>query len=105
MKNFFKVLAIAALVLYGYLTHAQNTVLTQTIKGVVVDADSKKTLANVSVSLLGSRSGATTDSIGQFKISGVPIGRHSIDVSLIGYESRQVAEIAVTSGKEIYLTI
>ena len=70
-----------------------------------MDADSKKLLVNASISLQGSISGTTTDSAGQFRITGVPIGRRSIQVTFMGYEPAQVAEIAVTSGKEVFLTV
>ncbi|MEO6000179.1 MAG: TonB-dependent receptor [Chitinophagaceae bacterium] len=105
MKNFKIFLAITALVSCSYLSYSQTNTLTQTIKGVVIDADSKKTLRNVSVSLQGSLAGAITDSSGQFRIIGIPIGRHSLQVTLMGYESRQIAEIAVSSGKEVFITV
>lgn len=105
MKNFTKSLAILLLLCYCSLSYSQVNRLTQTIKGVVIDTDSKKTLGNVSVSIQGSQSGTVTDSMGQFRLTGIPIGRHSLQVTLVGYEPKQIAEIAVTSGKEVFITV
>lgn len=89
----------------GTLTYSQTETLSQTIKGIVIDTDSKKGLAAATVMLAGSDKTVLTDSAGNFKINNVAIGRQTIQVSLVGYENNAVSEILVTSGKEISLTI
>jgi hypothetical protein len=105
MKVFSLAVATFIGLLFSFGSSAQNKQLTQAIKGVIVDADSKRPLANASIMIQSTKSGSVSDSTGQFRMSGVPIGRHSIQVSLVGYESKAIAEISVTSGKEVYLTI
>ena len=95
---------ITAMVLSLFIT-AQTTGLSQTIKGSVIDADSKKGLPSANIILVGSNKGVIADSLGNFRINNVSIGRHSIQVSLVGYEPGSIAEILVTSGKEIFLSI
>ena len=45
------------------------------------------------------------DSLGRFALSKVPVGRHSVQASFMGYEPATVREILVTSAKEVYLEI
>lgn len=55
---------------FSTITHAQNAVL---VTGKVTDEDSKKPLANVSVSLMGSTTGVITNDNGDYSIT-VPPG-------------------------------
>jgi hypothetical protein len=62
--------------------HAQN----KTIKGVIIDADTKETLAFVNV-LSGDESyGTSTDIDGKFKIN-IPTSINKLSLSYVGYES------------------
>lgn len=80
--------------------------LVQTIRGVVIDADSKLPISYATVRLTGITGlGAVTDSLGRFTISQTPVGRHSIEVTFMGYEPTLFKEILVTSAKEVNLEI
>ncbi|WP_298740933.1 von Willebrand factor type A domain-containing protein [uncultured Chitinophaga sp.] len=59
------------------------------ITGTVQDAASQTPLAGVTVSLLGSRQGVTTDAKGAFSIA-VPQGKASLRASYIGYQPQTV---------------
>lgn len=102
----FKVVPILLLLLFfnGFL-NAQD--LSQTIKGKVIDADSKATLigVNVLVKTQDALIGATTDIDGFFKIKEVPVGRHDIEISYLGYEPIFMNAVLLTSGKELFLNI
>jgi len=79
--------------------------ITQTVRGRVVDADSRIGLPGANVIVLNSLPliGAITDLNGNFKLEKVPVGRQSIQVSYIGYKSIVRPEIMVSSGKETVL--
>ena len=81
--------------------------LTQTIKGSVLDRDTQTPLlgANVTVKNLEPARGATTDENGHFWIDGIPVGRHDLLITYIGYESHVASEILVSSAKEVVLNI
>ena len=49
--------------------------------------------------------GTTTDEKGQFVLSGIPIGRHNVQATYLGYEPGIFREVLVTSAKEVYLDI
>jgi hypothetical protein len=76
--------------------------LRQTIRGTIVDFDTKQPLPGVTVLILGTSPpiGTITNSIGAFVITDMPVGRHNIQLSYIGYETSIINEILVTSGKE-----
>lgn len=81
--------------------------LTQTLRGTVSDADSKLPLQGVSVLVVGLDPSlmAATDANGEFRFDQVPLGRISLHLSLIGYESLTIPDIEINSGKEKILTI
>lgn len=79
----------------------------QSIKGVVVDSELKSPLFGAVVKLSGdsgTTSNTVTDINGQFKTTNVPIGRYTLQVSMLGYNAKQVY-VMVTSGKEVNVTI
>ncbi len=84
-----------------------NAQYTQTIKGNVYDQASQDKLLGVSVILLSTNPtlGSTTDNDGKFKINNVPIGRYDIQLSYIGYETKVIPAVMVTSGKEVILNV
>ncbi len=81
--------------------------ITQTIKGSVFDIQTKDPLPGASIMVLESDplQGAVTNGEGNFLVNSVRLGRQSIQVSYIGYESVIIPEIMVTSGKEVVLNI
>ena len=74
----------------------------QTVKGRIVDLDSKMPLVGVNV-VLGSEgpvTGAITDKQGYFRFEEVPVGRHDLQCSYVGYEPQIISNFLVSSGKE-----
>jgi hypothetical protein len=81
---------------------------TQTIRGRVVDGVSNTALVGVSVMLVSTDEkiyGSTTDADGRFRIDNVPVGRHTIRITYIGYEEQTIPNIIATAGKEVVLTL
>ena len=80
--------------------------LTQTIRGIVIDSQTKSPIEFATVIIQqGGSAGTVTDSLGRFRINNVPIGRYNIQTSYVGYHTNLVNGIPVTSSKEIYLEI
>lgn len=78
----------------------------QTIRGTVIDGASGHPLPYVAVQLTGNLGmGTVTDSIGRFILLHVPVGRHTLQATFMGYEPALIREILVTSAKEIYLEV
>lgn len=84
----------------------KGTQLTQTIRGVVVDRSSNAPLSFVAVGLSSMPGiGTTTNDEGKFVLVNVPVGRHNVQASSMGYESAIFRDLMLTSTKEIYLEI
>lgn len=78
----------------------------QTIRGTVIDKASGHPMPDVTIMLSDMPgTGTTTDERGQFVLPEIPVGRHNVQASFLGYEPGIFSEILVTSAKEVYLDI
>lgn len=86
---------------------AQTQQMTQTVRGVIEDQDSKMPLIGATVQIIGSNPlvGTISDMEGRFRIENVPIGRISLKINFIGFEERVFPNLLVTSAKEVVLQI
>ncbi len=85
-----------------------NGQITQTIRGKVIDEESKFPLIGVNVYSTddsGGQHGAVTDEQGYFRIAEVPIGRVKVSFSYIGYNDVQLDNIILSSTKEAILQV
>lgn len=80
-------------------------ILTQKISGIVSDNASNNPISFANVIVVNSNKGTITDSLGNFTITNIPIGRYDIKVTAVGYEPYIAKEIEVISAKETFLTI
>ena len=80
---------------------------TQTLRGSVIDQENLHQLAGATVQLLTSSPtlGIVVDEQGQFRFDDVPVGRHQLLVTYLGYETRRLDNILLSSGKEVVLEI
>ncbi len=86
---------------------AQDTGLNQMVRGQVIDKISKTPIEGATIVLDQSNPliGTISDSEGNFELAEVPVGRRSFSISYLGYESLQIEDILIGSGKELILTI
>ena len=79
----------------------------QTVRGIVLDKDSKLPLAfaNILISTTDPALGANTEEDGTFRIDNVPVGRHTLTCSYLGYGDYNSENIIVSSGKELFINI
>lgn len=101
MKNIF-ILVLLLFIAFHSLSQDQPV---QTIRGTVTDQTSGQPLSFVSILLTGTVSGTTTDGSGNFALVRIPVGRYTLQASMVGYESFVIRELQVTSGKEVFLDI
>ena len=81
--------------------------LTQTIKGQIIDEQSRTPVIGATVVVVGTNPplGGIADAEGYFRIDNVPIGRQSLTISSIGYESATLSELLVGAGKELVVNV
>ncbi len=86
---------------------AANAWAQQTLKGRILDSESKSPIIGANIILLDSTAliGTTTDLDGYFAMKNVPLGRVVIKVTYIGYAPLVVPNIMVTAGKEVVLNL
>ena len=92
----------------GLMTYSSfSQKFTQTIRGTVIDNDSKLPLIGASVIVPNNANftGTITDANGVFRLPNIPIGRASVQVSYMGYQTVTLPNIEVNSGKEVVLNI
>lgn len=101
IKSLFVLLAIAL------TSVAQAQDFTQTIRGTVIDKETKVTLPGANVILLNVEptTGTTTDMDGKFRLENVEVGRVSLQISFIGYAPVTLNNLALATGKELVLNV
>ena len=79
----------------------------QTVRGIVVEKNTQESLpgAAVVVSFGGKEIGAITNDKGEFSISGIPVGRCNITVSMLGFTPYKSNNVLIYSGKETVMEI
>ena len=96
---------IIAIILLPLYSIGQN--LSQTIRGTITDTHSNQSIVGATVIIAGSDPiiGDVTDLEGNFRIKDVPVGRHTLQVTYIGYEEVTIPEVLIGTGKEVILDI
>ena len=79
----------------------------QTVRGVVLDRDTRSPLPGASVLVVGSDPllGTATDVNGRFVLHRVPLGRQTLQVRFLGYEPRLLPNVLVHAGQETVVEI
>ena len=79
----------------------------QTIRGKVIDAVTGYALIGADVILLESDPviGTSTDLNGSFILENIPLGRQGIEIRYVGYSSRVIPNLFLSSGKEVQVEV
>ncbi len=96
---------LSLLLLLAFSVQAQE--LTQTIRGTVIDQDTRQPIIGANAIVVDSDPllGATTDVNGEFMIQDVPVGRVSVAVTYLGYQERLFPNLIVNTAKEVVLRV
>ncbi len=88
-------------------THTSAQDITQSISGKIYDDITEETLpfANIVIKDSDPLIGAVADIDGNFILEEVSMGRQTIVVSMIGYDTYEIKELMVSSGQMIHLDI
>ncbi len=99
---------IIVLLLLALTSAASFAQISQTVRGKVVDAETRYPLIGATVALMANgtvEKGTVTDADGHFRIDNVPVGRQNFQVQFVGYKEKILNNIVVTSAKEVVLNI
>jgi hypothetical protein len=77
----------------------------QVIKGRVQEMESHQGMAEATVVVISLDPivGVVTDSLGNFRLENIPVGRHIVEIRNLGYQTQRVTEVLVEAGKETVL--
>lgn len=101
---FRKLLFLISFCLLSHLLLAQE--FQQLFKGTVADLESHKPLYGVYVicTSCADQNISVTDTLGRFKIQ-LPLGHHTFLFRNLGYVTREIPDIQIGSGKEVFLNV
>lgn len=97
---------IVAFIITASVANAQQ--ITQTVRGRIVDNITQSPLPGASVTVIKDSTilmGAAADMDGNFRLDNVPVGRQTFKVFYTGYKTQTLADMIVSSGKELILNI
>lgn len=97
-----KFYSIAFCLLVSFYVNAQNL---GSIKGEVVDAQTRIAIADASILVKGTTIGVSTNEKGKFNLKNVPLGYIKVQVSNIGYQTFVTEAYLVTKDKIPYIKI
>ncbi|MBL4655929.1 MAG: carboxypeptidase-like regulatory domain-containing protein, partial [Bacteroidia bacterium] len=103
LRSGFTVILVFGLSVVGF---SQD--FTQTIRGKLIDRDTKLPLIGATIAIYQDTTmlgGSATDENGKFRIEVVPVGRHILKVSFIGYNDLIIPNVLVSTGKEVVLEL
>ncbi|MFC3559717.1 TonB-dependent receptor [Pedobacter jamesrossensis] len=94
--------ALTVLVLFlSIASYAQ----TGKISGVVSDKKTGETLIGVSVKIAGTNKGISTDVDGRYNLTALASGKYTLQISYVGYSTKEITDIDVTGGKAVTLNV
>ena len=91
--------ATALAIVTGTATEMRAQESAGRISGTVVDSETGDPLIGATVTVVGLQLGAMADLEGTFLIRNVPVGQHTVLVSMIGFAQKRVTEVRVDPGQ------
>ena len=97
MRTFGYHSAVCLLGLLGFVASCWNasaaTPSNGTVKGTVLDRETRAPLPGVNIAVEGTTTGTITDADGLFEMLNLPNGTYTLTFSMIGYRSGRVSNI------------
>ena len=103
-----KLIKKVVLVIFSLIPFLSLAQISQNIRGTIIEKETRSEIAGANISILSnSLSGfnAQSDANGNFRLDAVPVGRHTLKITYIGYHEVIMPNVIVNSGKETILTI
>ncbi len=73
------------------------------IRGTVNDIKTGEPLIGVTIVIMGTQRGASTDVDGTYQITAIPVGTYTIRASSVGYKTTEIKGVKVESGRTVVL--
>ena len=91
---------------YRIILRKTTPPLFHTIRGIIID-EQIISIPGASIVIINTMPlfGSTSDTTGKFKITNVPVGRVSVQISSVGFVTRQFQDLLLGTGKELVLDV
>ena len=90
---------IMAAVFVSGVSAAGKTVYTGSIRGIVIDGDTRQPLPGANIVLVDTSAGSIAGDDGRFVLSDLHVGSYKLRASMIGYEAQIRADQVVRSNR------
>lgn len=98
MKTKRSLIPISLIIFLLFINSIAFAMVIGKISGTVSDRKTGETLIGVTVKVVGTTFGASTDVDGRFLIAGLPTGKYTIEVSYVGYTTKRISDIEIVEG-------
>ncbi len=90
------------LLAFAFISFYCNAQFVQTIRGTVVDKESQYPLIGVNVVVQNSNPvlGTATNEKGEFQLKDLPVGKYTLQITYLGYQTAVIRDLEITSGKQ-----
>lgn len=92
-----------AIILISNIVYAQS--VTGSLKGLLVDQDTKTPLIAANVMIINTVKGTSTDMNGKFELNKLPVGNYSLKFSYLGYIPKTLTDIIVKPDRITFIQI
>lgn len=75
---------------------------TGSFKGKIIEQATKQPIIGATIQIDDSQTGAATDVEGEFTINNLSVGSHTVTISSVGFQTKKISEIIITSNKTYY---
>ena len=82
-----------------FVSPAANAQSVGKFKGRIIEQTTKQPIIGATVRLDNTQFGTTTDTLGAFTITNIPIGTYPVTISFVGFQTKNISEITITPGK------
>jgi len=106
MSNF-KLVGISIVMIIVAASDIKSQNITQSVRGQIIEKQTQATLPGTTVIILESNPAIATitDSKGYFLLENIPVGRISLQISYVGFNTIVLSNLNLLSGKELVLNI
>src|SRR5919198_1128907 len=90
-----------------FLILFSSTAIAQTgnIVGKITDESNNQTLVGATITIIENSKKAVTESDGTYKFKDIPVGKYTLQISFVGYESKKVSDVEIIKGEITTLNI
>lgn len=93
------------LIFFCFIFSISSNAQTGNVTGKITDESNNQTLVGATIMMLENSRKTVTESDGTYKFRDIPVGKYTLQVNYVGYDSKKIADVEVTKGEVTTLNI